>query len=179
MSKKWIAAAVMSLALAGGTSVAVAQMGPAPDGGPAAAGGQYMQTQCGAELFNLVNTQSAPGLSSSVPWAALPGTTYGFNVPNGASRCVKVLLTAETSCTGFAGPDFCYVQALIDGNPMDPDGANFQAIDSEDDSASAHAYEWVQRVGPGNHVLTIQQRVGNANTVLRTDDWTEDITIKG
>jgi hypothetical protein len=178
MSKKWIAGLATCLVLSGGASIAVAQAFTASDGGPPNAGGQYLQTACGAEQFNLVRTQSTPGVTSSVPWVNLPGTQYPFAVPDNASRCVKVLLTAETSCTGFAGDDYCYVQALIDGVPMDPDGANFQAIDSEDDTASAHAYEWIKRVGPGNHVLTIQQRVGNANTVLRTDDWTQDIQIK-
>ena len=62
---------------------------------------------------------------------------------------------------------------------MNPDGAGFMAIDSEDSTASAHAFEWVKRVGPGNHVLTITQAVGNNNTVFRLDDWTQDITIKG
>jgi muramidase (phage lysozyme) len=179
MTKQWIAALAGCVALAGGASVAVAQDFTASDGGPPNPGGQYQQTACGPELANVVRTQSAPGTTSSVPWVNLPGTPYAFNVADNASRCVKVLLTAETSCTGFAGNDYCYVQALIDGVPMDPDGANYQAMDSEDDTASAHAYEWIKRVGPGNHVLTIQQRVGNVNTVFRTDDWTEDIQIKG
>jgi hypothetical protein len=177
MSKKWIAGLAACVALAG-ASVAVAQDFTASDGGPPNAGGQYLQTGCGQEQFNLVRTQSAPGTTSSVPWVNLPGTPYAFAVPANASRCVKVLLTAETSCTGYAGNDYCYVQALIDGVPMDPDGADFQAMDSEDATASAHAYEWVKRVGPGNHLLTIQQRVGNPNTVFRTDDWTQDIQIK-
>ena len=70
------------------------------------------------------------------------------------------------------------MQALIDGAPMDPDGAGVQAIDSEDSTASGHAYEWVQRVGPGNHLLELEQRVGNTNTVFRTDDWTQDIQVR-
>jgi hypothetical protein len=178
MRKKWIAGLATCFVLAGG-SIAVAQAITASDGGPVNAGGQYLQTQCGQEVANVIRTQSTPGTTSSVPWVNLPGTQYAFAVPDNATRCVKVLLTAETSCSDYAGPDYCYVQALIDGVPMDPDGANFQAMDSEDDSASAHAYEWVKRVGPGNHVLVIQQRVGNANTVFRTDDWTQDITLKG
>jgi hypothetical protein len=179
MRKQLIAGLVTCLALAGG-GVAVAQVGLASDGGPPAAGGMLVNTPCGDYTQpNLVRTQSTPGVTSSVGFVNLPGSGFAFNVPAAASRCVKVLLTAETSCTGYAGDDFCYVQALIDGAPMDPDGANFQAMDSEDATASAHAYEWVGRVGPGAHNLVIQQRVGNANTVFRTDDWTQDIQILG
>ncbi len=82
-----------------------------------------------------------------------------------------MLLTAETSCTGLAGApnDYRYVRALLDGAPMDPDGLNFQSIDSEDASGDGHAYEWIaDHVGPGNHVVTLERRVGNANTVFTT-----------
>jgi hypothetical protein len=180
MRKKSIAALATCLALAGGGAAVAQVVVPASDGGPPAAGGMLINTPCGDYTQpNLVRTQSAPSLTSSVGYVNLPGSGFGFNVPAGASRCVKVLFTAETSCTGYAGPDYCYVQALLDGAPMDPDGANFQAMDSEDDTASAHAYEWVGRVGPGAHNLVIQQRVGNPNTVFRTDDWTQDIQILG
>jgi len=67
------------------------------------------------------------------------------------------------------------VQAFIDGVPMDPNGAGFEAFDSEDGTASAHALEWVKRVGPGNHVVTLQWRVLAAGTPFYLDDWTLDI----
>ena len=179
MRTKLITTLAASLVLAGG-GIAVAQDVIGTDGGPAGAQpGGLVQTACGQEQLNLVRTQNAPTATSNVAPAVIPGTAYGFAVPANASRCVKVLLTAETSCTDSNANDYCYVQAEIDGAPMDPDGAGFMAIDSEDSTASAHAYEWVQRVGQGNHLLTITQRVGNNNTVLRLDDWTQDITIKG
>jgi hypothetical protein len=61
---------------------------------------------------------------------------------------------------------------------MDPDGGGFQALDSEDATASAHAYEWIKRVGPGVHNITIERRVGNANTVFRLDDYTSDLQVQ-
>jgi hypothetical protein len=180
LRKKWIAGLAASLVL-GGASIAAAQDVIGADGGPPGAppGGNYTQQGCGAEQFNLVRTQSTPSVTSSTTFAGIPGTAFPFAVPANQSRCVKVLLTAETSCTDSNANDYCYVQALIDGVPMDPDGQGFQAIDSEDATASAHAYEWVARVGAGNHVLELEQRVRNNNTVLRLDDWTQDITIKG
>jgi len=60
---------------------------------------------------------------------------------------------------------------------MDPNGAGFQVMDSEDPSASAHAYEWVKRVGEGPHTVEIQWRVLNAGTSSYADDWTFDTEI--
>ena len=60
---------------------------------------------------------------------------------------------------------------------MDPDGAGFQAIDSEDGTASAHAYEWIKRVGDGPHIVRIERRVGNAATSFWADDWTFDVSL--
>ena len=106
----------------------------------------------------------------------MPGASLHFTVPAGQSRCVKLLFTAETACGLTAGPDFCYVRALIDAAPMDPDGAGFQAIDSEDGSAGAHAYEWVKRVGPGAHVDRARRPgCSPPATPFWLDDWTFDV----
>jgi hypothetical protein len=179
MRKKWIAGLATCLVLGGG-SIAVAQDVIGADGGPPGAppGGAYTQQQCGDEQFNLVRTQSTPAVTSSTTFAGLPGSAFPFSVAANQSRCIKVVFTAETSCTDSNANDYCYVQAVIDGVPMNPNGQGFQAIDSEDPTASAHGYEWVARVGPGNHVLELEQRVRNNNTVFRIDDWTQDITIK-
>jgi len=179
MRNKLITTLAAGLVLAGG-GVAVAQNVIGTDGGPPGAQpGGLTVTQCGQEALNVVRTQNAPAVTSAVAPVVIPGTAFPFAVPDNASRCVKVLLTAETSCTDSNANDYCYLQAEIDGQPMNPDGLGFMAIDSEDSTASAHAYEWVGRVGQGNHLLTITQRVGNNNTILRLDDWTQDITIKG
>ena len=66
---------------------------------------------------------------------------------------------------------------MIDGAPMNPFGAGFQALDSEDGTASAHAYQWVKRVGDGPHMVTIERHVGVATTMFWTDDWTFDTSI--
>ena len=169
---------ILPLALLAGTaSVAGAQaLNDDHDRGPQA--GQLIDHPCGPEQLNLVRTQSAVGSTSSVVPVAIPATTMTVNVPAGQTRCVKVLFTAETSCTGFAGTDYCRVQATLDGAPMNPNGAGFMTIDSEDASADGHAFEWVKRVGPGQHVVQITQEVGNAATTFIHDDWTMDLTVK-
>lgn len=171
---------ILPLALLAGTaSVATAQVvNNDHDRGPLA--GVVIDHTCGQEQGNVVRTQSTQGSTNSVNPVAFPNSVMTINVPDGASRCVKVLFTVETSCTGNAGAfDYCRVQALIDGAPMDPDGAGFMTIDSEDVTADGHAFEWVKRVGEGPHTIQITRAVDNAATTFTHDDWTMDVTLKG
>ena len=150
-----------------------------PDGSP---GGNQPPSNllthtCGPEQTSIVKTESSPSGTNSVPFVPLPGANVQITVPDGQTRCIKVLLTAETACEVTAAPDFCYVQALVDGAPMNPNGTGFQAMDSEDGSASAHAYEWVKRVGEGTHIVRIERRVLNNATSFWWDDWTFDVSL--
>jgi hypothetical protein len=176
----------LALGLGGAAATLVATAGHAlaqaipnpPDGGPPqAAGPNVVTTVCGPNQTSIVKTDASPTATSSVAFQPLAGAATQIVVPDGQSRCVKVLLTAETACQSDQAADFCYVRALLDGVPMDPNGANFQALDSEDGTASAHAYEWVKRVGDGPHTVRIERRVGNAATMFWTDDWTFDVSL--
>jgi hypothetical protein len=167
-------------ALATTAALAGAQVVPnPPDGSPGGAqpAPNVITTTCGPNQTSIVKTESSPSITNSVNFVPLPGAATQVVVPDGQSRCIKVLLTAETACEQTNAADFCYVRALVDGAPMDPNGAGFQAIDSEDGSASAHAYEWIKRVGEGVHVVRIERRVGNAATTFWADDWTFDVSL--
>jgi hypothetical protein len=176
----------LALGLGGAAATLVATAGLAlaqvipnpPDGGPPQPPGpNVVTTSCGPNQTSIVKTDQTPTTTSSVPFAPMPGAATQIVVPNGQSRCVKVLLTAETACQSDLPSDFCYVRALLDGAPMDPNGGGFQALDSEDGTASAHAYEWIKRVGAGQHTVRIERRVDNAATTLWTDDWTFDVSL--
>ena len=176
--KRLIALTAAGLVLGGG-AVAGAQVivldsdgGPKVDNPP-----NLVSYDCGAVVDNQVKTQNQPVHTSSVPNVSIPGAQFQITVPPNEQRCLKLLFTAESSCTGYPGDDFCYVRALVDNVPMDPDGQAFQALDSEDATASAHAYEWIKHVGPGVHNITILRRVGNANTDFRLDDYTSDLEV--
>ena len=172
-----IGGAAATLAATAGIALAQAIPNP-PDGGPPQAPGPNVVTvACGPNQTSIVKTDASPTATSAVAFQQLAGAVTQIVVPDGQSRCVKVLLTAETACQSDLPDDFCYVRALIDGVPMDPNGANFQALDSEDGTASAHAYEWVKRVGDGPHTVRIERRVGNAATMFWTDDWTFDTSL--
>jgi hypothetical protein len=136
-----------------------------------------LTTTCGPAVRSIIRTEDAPSTTNAVAFVNVPGATGGFTVAAGTSRCIKLLFTAETVCRPSAAADFCYVRALINGVPMLPDGANFQTFDSEDGTASAHAYEWVRRVRAGNYTIVLQRRVGNAATFFTLDDWTFDLQL--
>ena len=176
----WSAGGLTAAALAATATLAFAQAGPKPDGGPPEpppGGNPVKVNTCGPSLTNIVRTNNVPSFTNATAFQVLPGAVTTVNVPDGASRCIKVLFTAETACGLTGGPDLCYVQATIDGAPMDPDGQAFQAIQSEDGSAEGNAYEWIERVGEGQHVIAIERRVQNAATPFYTDDWTFDVEV--
>jgi hypothetical protein len=172
-----VAGAASTLAVT--AAVALAQIANPPDGSPPGPPppSNLITHTCGPEQTSIVKTESSPSVTNSVAPVPLPGANVQINVPDGQSRCVKVLLTAETACEVTAAPDFCYVTALVDGVPMNPAGAPFQAMDSEDGSASAHAYEWIKRVGEGPHIVRIERNVLNNATSFWWDDWTFDVSL--
>ena len=133
---------------------------------------------CGSNISSFVRTENAPTVINSVAFVNIPNAVFGFNVPAGASRCVKVVFTGEAACRGPAAiGDFCYIRALDNGVEMFPQGAAFQSFLSEDATENGHAYEWVSRFRAGNHLIVIQRRVGNAATSFLLDDWTFDVQI--
>jgi hypothetical protein len=176
----------LTIGLGGGAATLVATAGIAlaqaipnpPDGGPPqAAGPSVTTTACGPNQTSIVKTEDSPTATSSVNRVTLPGASTQIVVPNGQTRCVKVLFTAESACQGPNPDDFCYIAATIDGAPMNPASGGFQALDSQDGTASAHAYEWIKRVGEGAHTVEIQRKVGAATTRFWTDDWTFDTLL--
>jgi hypothetical protein len=177
--KVWGAGLVTAAALALTASLAFGQAVPAtgPDGGPIEPPGPNpMTTQCGQSLTDTVVTNNRPNTTAYYAgFQAVPGETVNINVP--AQRCVKVLYTAEASCGPSAAQDICYLQAMIDGVPMDPYGNGFQAFASESPTAAAHADEWIKRVPAGNHQVQIQWRVSGPTTLFRLDDRTLDVQV--
>jgi hypothetical protein len=142
------------------------------------AGAVLLTTVCGSAVQSIVRTENAASVINSVAFVNLPGAAIGVTVPVGASRCIKVVFTAEAACRGPTSvSDFCVVRALDNGVEIPPQGGGAQVFLSEDATENAHAYEWVKRIGPGNHTILLQRRVGNAFTSFLLDDWTFDLQI--
>ena len=96
-------------------------------------------------------------------------------MPAGTTRCIKVVFTGEAGCFGSSGPDFCYIRAIANGGVMSPNGGSEQVFSSEDSTAEAHAYEWINRLGPGTYNIAIQGRVASSATDFFLDDWTFEV----
>ena len=91
-----IGGAAATLVATAGIALAQAIPNP-PDGGPPQpAGPNVITTVCGPNQTSIVKTDASPTATSSVPFQQLPGAVTQIAVPDGQSRCVKVLLTAET-----------------------------------------------------------------------------------
>jgi len=177
---RWSTATAIIMAGLASASIAVAQVVlPQPDGdpNPPPALAPPIQTNCGPSVNSIVKTQHIPMVTNAVGLFQMPGAITAIIVPEGTSRCVKVLFTAETACRESAAADFCRVQATIGGAPMMPFGQGYQIMDSESSSAQARAYEWIKRVGPGNYNVAIQWGVLNNATTFRIDDWTFDVQV--
>ena len=132
--------------------------------------------QCGAPINSVIRLEPVASSTSSVGFVNL--VNVNIAVPAGTFRCIKVVFTAETLCQGPAAvADNCIIRALDNAIEMNPQGGGAQILLSEDSTPNAHAYEWVSRVGGGNHNIQIQRRVTNAATIFTLDDWTFDVSI--
>jgi hypothetical protein len=172
-----IAALAAAAFLATG-SYAAAQLPTNPDGSPPQDQPSHLTTaSCGAVVNSIVRTQSAPSTITSTTFTQLAGANVAISVPAGGSRCVKVLFTGESACGPSMAADYCYVRALDNNTELDPQGGGFQAFDSEDQTASAHAYEWIGRLGEGVHNIRLERRVGAPATPFTLDDWTFDVEV--
>ena len=141
----------------------------------ATAKAEIVVTECGALISSRVLTNSSPVRTSSPSYVKI--ATTNVIVPAGQTRCIKVLVTAETFC---AGPgqifDFCDIRLTLNGvETMQPPGGNFKTMDSEDNTSSGHAYEWVRRVSAGNYTLSVEIRVRDSRSVFEVDDLTFDV----
>ena len=159
-----------AIALSLVTSAATAQNFDGSRGQQPASQETNVSVSCGAQTGNLVRTENASLTFSNTGFATLPGSGVSVNVPTGATRCVKVLFTAEAGATNF-----CYVRAVDNGIPLNPDGGSFQALVSHDTTANAHSFLWVRRIGPGAHTISIQRRVNAGSCGI--DDWTVDVEV--
>lgn len=159
---------------------AVAQSRTAPDGTPSGLqprGGGPPSPQtlvCQSAFDTRIISQNRPSTTTSTSFVPLPGASASFTIFGDA--CVRIVFTAETGCSQTSAQDFCYVRALDNGVPIQPNGAGRQAIDSESGPAKGHAYQWATFIdivkGEEQHEFTIEWRVKDRPTQFYIDDWT-------
>ena len=167
-------------------SSAVAQYRTAPDGGTVApqfraAPPAPKTLDCTYPIASRILTQNVPSTTGSTSFVPLPGATTSMYVGNSyGDYCIRIVFTAETGCSQTSAGDYCYVQALHNGVPLDPNGGGLQAIDSESGPAEGHAFQWATLIDSeteGQHTFSIRWRVRNAPTQFYVDDWTLSIEV--
>jgi hypothetical protein len=125
------------------------------------------------------STGSVAATTSATSFVDLPGATATITVPGPENGLVLARFSAESACyqPGATIGNWCSVQILLDGAPMDPaTGVDF-AFDSTDagtetsTSWESHSMDRSLVVGPGNHTVVVQWVVTNGATIFRLDDW--------
>jgi hypothetical protein len=109
----------------------------------------------------------------------LPGASATLDLPADVDRMLLVLrFSAESSCSGGAGSDYCPVRITVDGMEALPAAGVDFAFDGTDSGTAtassweSHAMERTLTVGPGTHTVRIQWAVTSPATTFRLDDWT-------
>jgi hypothetical protein len=116
-------------------------------------------TLCGSPINSIVKTNiDFFNTSSEIP-VNLAGASAQFNVPVGESRCVRVRFSAVANC-----PHACFLRAFENLNELNPAWVVNPLRFSQDatNGGTAHSFEWVGRVGPGRHTITIKIQTGNS-----------------
>ena len=173
--RKMMGAGLVALGIAALSASAAA----AADGWVRAGGESATQAQraigsavCRTVLISILRSDNVGASNTSTAFGTIPNATAA--VSTSGARCIKVLFTSETVCRATTAADFCYLRALVNGVPMNPNDS-VRAIDSESSTARGHAYEWflqVDSTAAVTYTVAIQGRVGSSATTFIVDDWT-------
>jgi hypothetical protein len=158
------------LAAAAPAAIAAPAAPPAPTAPLDDPGDHVVACDGGAQNRALVRLNDTPTpLVENATFAALPGATIPFAVPNNQTRQVIAIFTAESVLNGqpltYVVPaDALRIRILLDGAPMPPaDNVIFTTDVGESNAAQA-----CKRVPAGNHVVTVEWWLEdiNMNSVL-------------
>ena len=135
-------------------------------------------TTCGASIAGQVLT-SRPVATTSTSLAPFPGSRKTLVVPEGLSYCVKVSISAEPTCgTTISGGDSdhrsCVLRATVDGHEMQPGPYLLTLFDDR----RRFLFEWVARLGPGNHAFQIEWRVSHPDMTFELLQSVIDIQLR-
>ena len=137
-----------------------------------------LQTSCGAPIESRIITASDPFQTTSKTFVRLHGAALTVVVPVGQQRCIKVRFTGGVTCKAPSGNQSCFIRALAAGSEMDPQGRE-QALGGELLQPTGLGFQWIKRMGPGQHVIQIQVRSVNVPETITVgiDDWMMDVEV--
>ena len=138
-----------------------------------------LQTTCGTPIESRIITASDPFQTTSKTFVRLHGAALTVVVPVGQQRCIKVRFTGGVTCKAASGNQSCFIRALLAGNEMNPQGVGKQGLGGALLQPTGLGYQWVKRIGEGQHVIQIQVRSVNVpeTVTLGVDDWTMDVEV--
>ncbi|HET7678848.1 MAG TPA: hypothetical protein VFK79_01785 [Xanthobacteraceae bacterium] len=140
---------------------------------------EITDTSCGAAIRSNVITGNDLFQTTSRSFVRLRGAVHTVTVPSGETRCVKVRFTGGVTCRGTSGNEACFIRALAEGEEMRPQPAGNQGLSGRLLRPTGLGFQWVRRLGDGQHVIQIQVRALNApeTIIVGVTDWTMDVEV--
>ena len=133
-------------------------------------------TQCGPLIRSIVKTDiDFFTTNSEAPAVNIKGAAASFTVPAGKTRCVRVRFSAVANC-----PLSCFLRAIVDTAEMQPVWFSNALRFSTDktNGGTAHSFEWVTRVGAGQHTARLTMQTGNTIEDANIGPWTFAVDIQ-
>lgn len=106
-------------------------------------------------------------------------TTVSITVPDNKVQLVEASFTADSSCQGPAGQNWCSLTMLADGGEMSPASGlsyAFDGVGDGNDYFEGHAMKRSILLGPGTHTIQVQAAVSLSGVKFFVDDWSLTIT---
>jgi hypothetical protein len=140
---------------------------------------EIVTTNCGTPIQSSVMTGNEPFKTTSKEFIRIRGAVFIVDVPAGQRRCVKVRFTAGAICRAVGGNPACFIRIAAEGTQMHPQAGPNQGFSGQPFNPGGLGYQWVQRFGPGSHLIQIQVRTDNVpeTIVLAVNDWTMDVEV--
>jgi hypothetical protein len=146
---------------------------------PGMARAEITGTGCGAPIRSAVITGNELFQTTSTSFVRIRGAVHTVTVPSGQTRCVKVRFTAGVTCRGTSGNEACFIRALAGEDEMRPQPDGNQGLSGRLLRPTGLGFQWVRRLGDGEHVIQIRVRALNAPETITVgiNDWTMDVEV--
>ena len=124
-------------------------------------------------------TSSAISQFTTTSFASLPGGSAVIKVPAGKVQLVQVTFTADSSCQGPAGQNWCALLMLADGTEKSPASSGnyaFDGVGDGNDYFESHAMQRSILLTGGTHSIQVLGAVSLHGVNFFLDDWSLTIT---
>jgi hypothetical protein len=140
---------------------------------------EITNTNCGAPIQSSVATGNELFETTSRSFVRIRGAVHIVTIPLGQTRCVKVRFTGGVTCKGSSGNEVCFIRARAGGEELFPDAGSDQRLSGRLLRTTGLGFQWVGRLGEGQHVIQIQVRSHDVPETITVgiNDWTMDVEV--